>query len=186
MNVTMWDFSILDFIQTHLRAPWMDGFMTFVTTLGNIGIIWIVVGVALLFFKKYRPWGITLLLALAIGAILGNCIIKPLVARPRPCHLVSSVVLLIENPTSYSFPSGHTCSSFIGAITLTWANRKFGFFAIPLAVLIAFSRLYLYVHFPTDIVGGIVLACLVAIPACLFLKPQTDRFLLWLPTKLKK
>jgi undecaprenyl-diphosphatase len=180
------DFAILDFIQAHMRSPFLDGLMTFVTTLGNIGIIWIIIGVVLLFIKKYRPWGVTLLLALAVGAILGNSIIKPLVARPRPCHLVSTVELLIKTPTSYSFPSGHTCSSFIGAITLTWANRKFGYFAIPLAILIAFSRMYLYVHFPTDILGGIALACIVAIPACLFLKPQAEKFLLWMPKKVKK
>ena len=180
------DFAILNFIQNHIRNGFLDFVMPVITTLGDIGIIWILIGIALLCFKKYRSWGITLLLGLAIGAILGNGIIKPLVARARPCHLVPSVELLIKMPTSYSFPSGHTCSSFIGAITLTWANRKFAYFAFPLAILIAFSRMYLYVHFPTDILGGILLACLVAIPVCLFLKPQADRFLLWLPTQSKK
>ena len=180
------DFAILDFIQAKLHSPFMDGVMVFITTLGNAGLIWIALGVTLLFFKRYRPWGLTLLLGLAIGAILGNSIIKPIVARPRPCHINLLVELLIERPTSYSFPSGHTCSSFIGAITLTWANRKFGYFAIPLAILIAFSRMYLYVHFPTDILGGILLACVVAIPVCLYLNPQVDRFLIFMGKKMAK
>lgn len=180
------DFAILDWIQAHLRCGFMDVLMTMITTLGNTGMIWIAFGVVLLFFKKYRPWGLTLLIGLAIGSILGNEIIKHIVCRPRPCHLNEAVELLIKRPSSYSFPSGHTCSSFIGAITLTWANKKFAYFAFPLAALIAFSRMYHYVHFPTDILGGIALACLVAIPTCLFLKPQFDKLLGWISKKISK
>lgn len=82
--------------------------------------------------------------------------IQNIAARPRPCWL-ESVPLLIKNPTDYSFPSGHTLASVIGACVLTGANRRFGVFAIPLAVLIGLSRLYLYVHFPSDVLASAVL-----------------------------
>ena len=97
------------------------------------------------------------------GALIGNGVLKHLVARPRPCWLDSSVQLLIASPSDYSFPSGHTLASAVGASMLTMTNRKFGWAAIPLAVLIAFSRLYLYVHFPSDILGGAILGVLIGV-----------------------
>ena len=98
---------------------------------------------ALLITKKYRRYGVLLLVALALGVLTGNLTLKPLIARPRPCWVDESVRLLIPNPTDYSFPSGHTLSSVIGATVLTKANAKFGLAAIPLAALIAFSALSL-------------------------------------------
>lgn len=108
-----------------------------------------------------------MLAGLAVGVLAGNLTLKPLIARPRPCWLDESVQLLIANPTDYSFPSGHTLSSVIGATVLTKANRKFGFAAIPLAALIAFSRLYLYVPFPTDILGAAVLGMAIGLLTCI-------------------
>lgn len=108
-----------------------------------------------------------MLAGLAVGVLAGNLTRKPLIARPRPCWLDESVQLLIANPTDYSFPSGHTLSSVIGATVLTKANRKFGFTAIPLAALIAFSRLYLYVPFPTDILGAAVLGMAIGLLTCI-------------------
>ena len=91
------------------------------------------------------------------GDLVGNVFLKHLIARPRPCWLDQSVPLLIAVPNDYSFPSGHTLASVIGATILTAADRRFGLIAIPLAILIAFSRLYLYVHFPSDILGAVIL-----------------------------
>ena len=107
--------------------------------------------------KKYRRQGVLLLVGLIAGVLVGNACLKNLIARPRPCWLDSSVQLLITNPADYSFPSGHTLSSVIGATGLTKTNRRFGYAAIPLAALIAFSRLYLYVHFPSDVLAAAVL-----------------------------
>ena len=160
------DWTILHWIQNTLVCPAMDFLMLKITMLGNGGAVWILSAVGLLATKKYRKYGAILLAGLAAGVLTGNLMLKPLIARPRPCWLDESVALLIQNPTDYSFPSGHTLSSVIGATVLTKANRKFGIIAIPLAALIAFSRLYLYVHFPTDILGALVLGAAIGLAAC--------------------
>ena len=107
--------------------------------------------------KKYRSQGVILLAGLAAGVLVGNVCLKNLIARPRPCWLDDSVKLLIPVPTDYSFPYGHTLSSVIGATVLTKTNRRFGWAAIPLAAIIVFSRLYLFVHYPSNILAGAVL-----------------------------
>ena len=157
------DWTVLDFIQKFFRCDFLDFAMPKITMLGNGGFIWILAASILTFTKKYRKCGITLLIGLAIGGILGNLVLKPLIARPRPCWLDPSFELLISNPTDYSFPSGHTMVSVISAIILTISNKRFGFVVVPLAILIIFSRLYLYVHFPTDILGAILLGTIVSI-----------------------
>ena len=150
------DWGILQWIHDTLQCGVLDFLMPKLTALGNGGAVWIVAAAALTVSKKYRRYGIAMFAALAAGVLLGNVCLKNLVARPRPCWL-ENIPLLIANPTDYSFPSGHTLSSVIGATVLAKANRKFGFAAIPLAALIAFSRLYLYVHFPSDVLASIVL-----------------------------
>lgn len=151
------DWSILHWIQSALSGSVLDFLMPKITLLGNGGAIWIVAAIGLLCTKKYRRQGVLLLAGLIAGVLVGNVCLKNLIARPRPCWLDSSVQLLIANPTDYSFPSGHTLSSVIGATVLTKTNRRFGYAAIPLAALIAFSRLYLYVHFPSDVLAAAVL-----------------------------
>ena len=158
------DFSILFWIQDNIRCAFLDVVMPFITRLCDDGEIWILFGIVLLFFKKYRRFGVFVLVAMLLGSIIGNEILKPIIARPRPCHLLSMLPeMLIDIPkiTSFSFPSGHTTSSVIAATVLMRANKKFGFVAVPLAFLIAFSRMYLFVHFPTDIIGGTVLGVLI-------------------------
>lgn len=155
------DWGILHWIQTYLVCPALDAIMPRLTLLGDIGFIWILTGVVLLCTKKHRRTGILLLLGLLCGALVGNVVLKNLVARPRPCWLDESVQLLIATPKDFSFPSGHTLSSTIGATILTRADRRFGYAAIPLAVLLAFSRLYLYVHFPSDVFAGAVLGLVI-------------------------
>jgi len=155
--INSFDWGIMNFIQESVRCAFLDVVMTWITFLGDEGIIWIIAGVALRITEKYRKYGVVLLLGLLMGSIIGNNIIKPIVERARPCTVDPSVQLLIDRPSSFSFPSGHTTSSFVGATVLMKANRKFGIPAVIVAALIAFSRMYLYVHFPTDILGGIVL-----------------------------
>ena len=155
--LTKLDFSVLYAIQDALKCGFLDFLMPKITALGNFGIIWILAGAVLLCTKKYRRYGVQLLIGLALGFLTGNVILKHAVARPRPCWLDTGVPLLIGVPKDYSFPSGHTLASVIGAMALKRADRRFGYFAIPLAVLIAFSRLYLFVHFPSDVLFAALL-----------------------------
>ena len=159
--IQQYDFLILDFIREHMRCAPLDAVMSTITHAADAGILWIALAIILLCTKKYRRQGLLLLGGLAVGVLVGNVCLKNLIARPRPCWLDSSVRLLIADPTDYSFPSGHTLSSVIGATILTKTDRRFGYAAIPLAALIAFSRLYLYVHFPSDVLAAAVLGVMI-------------------------
>ncbi|MDO4377965.1 MAG: phosphatase PAP2 family protein [Erysipelotrichia bacterium] len=154
------DWSILNFIQQYLQCEFLNTLLTLITHLGDSGIIWILWAIILIIQKRYRKYGYLLLLSLTVGLLIGNITLKPLIARDRPCW-IENVPLLIANPHDYSFPSGHTLSSVIAAYILTVANRKFGYVAVPLALLIAFSRLYLYVHFPSDVLAAVVIGLII-------------------------
>ncbi len=147
----------------NLHFPLLDKIMIFLTNLGDKGIIWILIAIILLFFKKTRKCGILMLIAMGCGLIIGNGIIKNLVKRSRPCWLDTSIPLLIANPTDYSFPSGHTLASFEAATMIFLHNKKWGILTFILAIGISLSRLYLFVHFPTDVLGGILLGILIAV-----------------------
>lgn len=148
------DWNILDWIQSSLCYGFLDWLMPLITALGNGGALWIFTGVVLLCFRRTRPAGVMLLVGLALGALIGNGLLKPLIARERPCWVDFRVDLLIPEPQDFSFPSGHTLSSAVAATILTLWRHSWGRVAIPLAALIAFSRLYLFVHFPSDVLAG--------------------------------
>lgn len=150
------ELKILDAIQ-NLHNPVLDPIMCWITKLGNVGAVWILLGSVLLLIPKTRKSGCIVLAALVLDVILCNGVLKHLVARVRPCEVNRDVALLIARPTDYSFPSGHTAASFaaVTALYAAWENKLWKW-ALVLAVLIAFSRLYLYVHYPTDILGGIL------------------------------
>lgn len=143
------------FLQEIVRHPWLNDFFTFITKLGNAGWIWILAGIVLLACKKHRREGIAVLLALLIGFIITNLLLKNIVARLRPYTVLNELEILIKAPSDYSFPSGHTCSSVAAALTmLKLSDRRLGIAACVLAVLIAFSRMYVGVHYPTDVLAG--------------------------------
>lgn len=146
-----------------MRTEGLDRFFTHFTALGNAGAMWIVIAVALLFTKRYRMLGVQMALALIIGALIGNVFLKNLVARPRPCWIDNSVILLIENPTDFSFPSGHTLASFSSATVLFLNEKKWGVLALVTAGLMGFSRLYLFVHYPSDVLVGALLGIAIGI-----------------------
>ncbi len=157
------DWMILNGIQEIFKCDFMDVIMPKITKLGNAGIIWIGIGLCMLISKKYRRQGFMVLIGLLMGLIIGNGLVKNLVARQRPCWINSDFLLLIPNPKDFSFPSGHTQASVIAATILTMYNRKWGIVVIPLAALIAFSRLYLYVHFPSDVLGGAIMGLIIGV-----------------------
>lgn len=150
----------LDFLQT-IHTPLLDKILAFITSLGNAGIIWIVLAVVLLILPKTRKTGIIVVAALLADLVLCNLILKNLVARVRPYDVNTAIAILIKKPLDFSFPSGHTAASFAAMTALFLAKmKKIWIAALVLAVLIAFSRLYFYVHYPTDVLGGAVVGIL--------------------------
>lgn len=150
----------LDFLQT-IHTPLLDRILAFITSLGNAGIIWIVLAVVLQILPKTRKTGIIVAAALLMDLILCNLILKNLVARVRPYDVNTAIAILIKKPLDFSFPSGHTAASFAAMTALFLAKMKKAWIAaLVLAVLIAFSRLYFYVHYPTDVLGGAVVGIL--------------------------
>ncbi|MGI6093879.1 MAG: phosphatase PAP2 family protein [Lachnospiraceae bacterium] len=152
-----------------LHTPFLDKLVVGITSLGNGGIIWILLGVVLLCREKSRPMGILVLLALVLDYLSCNVILKNLIARDRPCWVYTDVKLLITSPGDFSFPSGHTASSFAAAAAVFIKNRKLGIWVLILAALIGFTRLYLFVHWPTDVLGGLLLGIGCAFAARFFL-----------------
>lgn len=154
------ELKILDLIHSITSCKVMDFLMVRITQLGNAGFIWICIALALIATPKYRKDGWRLALGLVVGLVLGVWVFKNIVARPRPFMFNETVDLLISVPKDYSFPSGHTIASFVSVFVLFKTEKWMGWAALPMAVLIAFSRMYLGVHFPTDIIGGILFAYL--------------------------
>lgn len=148
------DASVLLYIQDYLRTPFWNTFFVIFSRLGDSGILWIALGLALLFPEKTRRRGFDVLLCLAFAFFVSDLLIKPIVARPRPYMTIEGLQILVAPPTSYSFPSGHTNSSFAAALALTLAFGKKGAWAYVFAALIAFSRLWVGVHYPTDVICG--------------------------------
>jgi undecaprenyl-diphosphatase len=156
------DLPILDWIAANLWCPFLDAVMPVITAFGNGGIFWIALALVMMIIPKYRKAGFSMGIALLMGLVVCNLTLKPLVARIRPydyqlANFGKTITLLISTPHDYSFPSGHTIASFEGAVALLIHDRKLGIPATVLAALIAFSRLYLYVHYPTDVIASILL-----------------------------
>lgn len=156
------DLPILDWIAANLWCPALDFLMPVITVLGDAGIFWIAVSVLFMITKKYRKTGFGMALALVFGLLVCNIYLKPTIARIRPYdfqerYLGVIVNLLIEKQHDFAFPSGHTIASFEAAVVIALNNKKLGIPAMILACLIAFSRLYLYVHYPTDVIVSIIL-----------------------------
>lgn len=160
------DLPILDWIQANLKNAFLNVVMPFITMFGDGGIFWIACAVILLCIPKTRKTGLGMAFALIMGLIVCNITLKPLVGRIRPYDFQEKlgvvIPLLTERMHDFSFPSGHTIASFEAATVLLINNKKLGIPAMILAVLIAFSRLYLYVHYPTDVIFSVFAGILFA------------------------
>ena len=167
-TITNIDLRLLNWIHEHLACSFLDFLMPKITFLGNGGLIWIAAAIIMIFFKKYRKIGIMIGTGLSAGVIIGNILLKNLIARERPCWINETVQMLISTPQDYSFPSGHTLSSFVAATIIMHSDRRMGIAAYVFASIIAFSRLYLYVHFPTDILAGALLGIIIGLIVCKF------------------
>ena len=161
------DLPILDWIAANLWCPLLDTVMPIITLFGDAGIFWIALPVLFMVTKKYRRTGSGMMLALMMGLLLCNIWLKPTVARIRPYdfqmeYFSKEIQLLAGGMHDFSFPSGHTIASFEAAVVIVLNNKKLGIPAMILAVLIAFSRLYLYLHYPTDVIFSVILGSALA------------------------
>ncbi len=156
--LNQFELQILLFIREHLTNPVLDFLMPKITFLANGGWFWIALAVALLIFPKTRKTGLVMGIALICGLLVGNLTLKPLIARIRPYDLMPEINVLVKHLSDFSFPSGHTLASFEGAMAIFLTQKKrYGIPALVLATIIALSRLYLFVHYPTDVLTGCLL-----------------------------
>ncbi len=155
--LTSTELNILLLIQQFIRTPVLTPVVIFLTSLGNAGIVWILVSALLLIPKKTRKAGFISFLALTASLFINNLLLKNLVRRIRPYDVCSALLPLVKKPLDFSFPSGHTGSSFASAYVLyRYLPKKAGIAALLLAALIGLSRLYVGVHYPGDVLAGVV------------------------------
>ncbi len=152
----LYELRFIEALHGLLLSPFADRLAVAVSFLGNGGMVWILAIVVLLLSPKTRKAGIAAAVALVAEAVICACL-KIVIARPRPFDIDRSIELLIVPPSDYSFPSGHTASSFACASAIRDAGLRYSVPAFILASMIAFSRIYLLVHYPSDILGGIIL-----------------------------
>lgn len=165
--VQLIDIAALHLVHDVFACSFLDFLMPLISSLGNGGFIWIAVALLLISKRSTRTTGITMAAAMLICFIAGNLVLKNLVCRARPYTLDPSIVLLVKPSVEpYSFPSGHTMNAFSAAATLMMRHERFCWAAMALAVLIAFSRVYLMMHFPLDIVGGAIIGLISAYICC--------------------
>ncbi len=195
------DLSVFQWIQS-IHNDFLDAVLVGITTLGNAGAIFIVLGLGLFITKKYRKAGFAVIVALLVMLICNDLFLKEFFARPRPFNLFDSdpekyaewgrayiYPELVHKPSSYSFPSGHTSSAFAAAIALLWHNRKWGVPVTVFAALMGFSRIYVEVHYCTDVIAGVVSGAICALIAVLIVKilfPVVDKGIDKLSHKIKK
>lgn len=170
--ITQIDFSILYYIQDHLRCAFLDFLMPLLGFIQEGGMVWIAISIVLICFKKTRYCGFAILLAMGIDTLITEFAIKNVVCRVRPCNVDFSVNMLISRPTSYGFPSNHTASAFAAATALlvTLNRKRWAILGYVLSTAIAVSRLYVFVHFPSDVLVGAIVGSLIALLVCYLMK----------------
>jgi len=174
--IRAFDLAVLNFLQSTVKCAFLDPVMAFFSYLGEKGIFWIAIGLIMLFFKRTRATGLMLLCAMLLGFLIGEIGLKNIIDRARPFTQSTNVVPNISLPSSSSFPSGHSASSAAAAAVLVGRHGRYAIPAVVVAALIAFSRLYNYVHYPSDVICGIILGTLCALMVMfIFKKTGLDR-----------
>lgn len=164
--------AILLGIQNNIRTPFLTSFFSFITHLGDAGIIWIVLCLILLIFRSTRDMGMRASLSLLAAFLINNLLLKNIFDRTRPFYVIESLSALIKYPSDASFPSGHSAAAFAVASALIFAGapKRISIPAAVLAVLVAFSRLYFGVHYPSDVICGAATGTLCAAATVFALK----------------
>ena len=151
-----------------LHNPILDSIMVtvFNQLVGSLGQFWILVGLLLLIIPKTRKCGAAVLLSYVVSFLIGNEWLKDLIARPRPCAVDDTVTLIVKKPGSFSCPSVHTYLAFSSAMAIFHYYKKAGIGSLAFAAMVGFSRMYFFVHYPTDVLFGAVLGIATAWVVC--------------------
>lgn len=181
------DMNIVSYIHENWHNIVTDRFFTFITYISDGGIVWLTAAFIMLFFRKWRPVGVIMLLSLGISAVLTSFVIKYIVCRPRPFNVDPMLKLIIDVPSGlYSFPSGHSTASGAGAAAIALKSRRLGIPAIIVALLVGFSRVFMAVHYPTDVLCGLILGAACSVVIWHYLYSPAEKLLEKLPTKKTK
>lgn len=157
------DGGILIWIQENIRSPLLTFVMIRITRLGDNGLIWILLTILLMIPRKTRKVSLGMAIALVMSLIVTNLMLKNSIARIRPYEVIDGLQILIEPQADWSFPSGHTSASMAAALVMMrMLPRKYGVPAMTLGILIALSRLYIGVHYLSDVLGGAVIGLMCA------------------------
>lgn len=169
-----WEADFLLALQ-NIRTPFMDGLMTFFSMLGHNGIFCLILGIVLIIIKKTRRSGSEVIIAMLLSFIISYLIVKNLVARVRPFETYGFLVPLGTAPHGWSFPSVHSTFAFATATVIFGNYRKIGIAALLIAVMVAFSRLYMGAHYPTDVLVGSVFGIIFALLAHYLIYPACEK-----------
>lgn len=154
------EYAILKYINKHFKNSFCDRLLYIATKMGDFGEIWIITAILMFWFNKTRKWGLVFSFGFLFATILGNLVLKPIFGRERPCDNLD-IELALKRPMGYSFPSGHTLTSFTAGTIIFEINFFAGMLAFIIAVLISFSRMYFCVHYPSDVFGGAILGIII-------------------------
>lgn len=161
--IKQFDETILFYIYHHLHTSFLDYILSVITSLGDGKFIWIALTYLLMWDKKTRKYGVLLCISLILSTYLGDGILKPLIKRNRPYLDYPSITLLLKKPGGYSFPSGHTMAAFTSATILYHYKKYFGILLYLFALLMGYSRVYFFFHYPVDVLTGAILGTMVGI-----------------------
>jgi len=155
---------ILLWIQENLRMSGLDSLMKGITHLGDFGIFWILAAIILALYPARRREGCMVTAGMLLSFLFNNLFLKNIVARTRPYEAIEGLELIVDRAVDWSFPSGHSATSFAAAVIIAGLlPKRYGAGALILAALISFSRLYVGIHYPTDVLFGIVSGSLIGV-----------------------